>query len=222
VFNRERGNANTLALPHATAERHNAAAFTGGRTMARKPLLAALVALVALAAVSANTPHPALPPLPSAPSAPPPQPQPLAARVPPAAVRGEPPKSPLSIRPLAPEVPPPSGLLVPIPPTGPIIPPAPQVPRVPADIGPVAPASPPPSQILEPVSAVHRFAGTYLGGTASRALVYAEATGKAEVRVYALGGAKEPLARRRAGWKARVRCGARVRAHRARTDRCRT
>jgi|GEM_PF-3367690 len=163
--------------------------------MARKPLLAAVGALIALAAVSANPPHPALPPLPGAPSAPPPQPQPLAALVPPAAVRGEPPKSPLSIRPLAPEIPPPSGLLVPIPPTGPIIPPAPQVPRVPADIGPVAPASPPPSQILEPVSAVHRFAGTYLGGTASRAVVYAEANGKAEVLVYALDGAKEPLTR---------------------------
>lgn len=151
--------------------------------MARKPLLAATGVLIALAAVSANPLHPALPPLPGAPSALPAPPPNLTALVQPAAPPSVPSLSPV----------PPAGLAVP--PSELLVPLAPLVPRVPADIGPVAPASPPPSQILEPTSAVHRFAGTYLGGTATRALVYAEANGKAEVLVYAIGGAKEPLAR---------------------------
>lgn len=173
--------------------------------MARKPMLATTGILVALAAVSANPPHPALPPLPSNPLGPlvlPPPPAPSApplARIQPEVPRPAPLASLVPPDP-APLIPPPNMLLIPTEPLSPPVPPItagpagpppsvfPPIPR------PVAPASPPPSQILEPVSAVHRFAGTYLGGTDTRAVVYAEANGKAEVLVYALG-AKQPLAR---------------------------
>jgi hypothetical protein len=157
--------------------------------MARKPILAATGVLVALAALSANPPQPALPPLPANPLGPLVQPPPLAPSAP-----------PLARIPVEPPLLPPAPLIPPIP-TAPAVPPGhllfPNGSLKPPNVGaqPVAPASPPPSQILEPVSAVHRFAGTYLGGTASRAVVYAEADGKAEVLVYALDNTKEPLAR---------------------------
>lgn len=154
--------------------------------MARKPLLAAVGALIALAAVSANPPHPALPPLPGTSSALPPLPPNSTGVLP--VGRGSTGAPPLA----TPGAPP---AAIPVAPPQLHVPLAPPVPSLPAFPQPVAPASPPPSQILEPVSAVNRFAGTYLGGTASRAIVYAEADGKAEVLVYAIGGAKEPFAR---------------------------
>lgn len=148
-----------------------------------RTVTAAAGALVALAAVSANPNPPALPappPQPGAPAVPPPVP------VSPGAPAGVPVPGPLV--PITPTLPPMPALSV-----GPLVPitPTPPPPLPP----PVPPPSPPPVQILEPFSSVHRFAGTYLGGDATRAAVYAEANGRAEVRHFSLTGAKEPLAR---------------------------